>query len=167
MEVELIYNIIRVSGAQHNVQCFLQNMVHLKLLLIQNNGYNFLSRTECPCCLSYTQQFIPFNPHHILPLSSSFSSLITSSLLSISVSLFLFCICIYIYSFVFIFQITHLVVSHSISLCLTYFTKHSIFQAHPHCFKRPNFTNFYVNIPLCVCIYIYIYIPHLLYPVVC
>ena len=83
-----------------------------------------------------------------MPLPTSFSPLITTSLFFISASMFLFC---YIRSFYFsdsTYKWTHTVL---VFLSLTYFTKHNTLQFHPCCCKWQNFIFFFLwwsNIPL-------------------
>ena len=50
VEVQLIYNIVLVSGVYHSDSIFLQIILHYRLL--QDNGYNSLCYTAYPCCLS-------------------------------------------------------------------------------------------------------------------
>ena len=50
IQVQLMYNIILVSGIQHSDLVFLQIILHYRLL--QDNAYNSLCCTVYPCCIS-------------------------------------------------------------------------------------------------------------------
>ena len=80
----------------------------------------------------------------ILPLSSNPLSLETTRLFSVSV----FC---YVQLYVLFFRVRIQVKTEFVFLCLTYFTKHNIFQVHPCCCKWQNFLLFWLSgIPLCL-----------------
>ena len=48
--VELIYNVVLVSGVQHSDLVYLQIILHYRLL--QDDGYDSLCYTVYPCCLT-------------------------------------------------------------------------------------------------------------------
>ena len=86
---------------------------------------------------------MPLNPLPlpVLPLISSFFSLVATGMSSLSPSLFLFC---YVYSFALCFSISHISdKTIFVFLYLTYFTKHNIVQVHPCCCRCQNFILFY------------------------
>ena len=122
MEVQLIYNIILVSGVQQSDSTFLQVILHLRsqwlyFPVLYNTSLQFVHFIHSSLSLS-----VP-HPHFSSP--PSLYPLVPTNLFSIPVSLFLFC---YTLSFVF--------------LCLTYFTKHNTLQFHPCCCKWQNFIPF-------------------------
>ena len=53
-----MYNIVLVSGVQHNDSVFLQVILHDRLL--QDNEYNSLCNTVYPCCLSILYTVVCF-----------------------------------------------------------------------------------------------------------
>ena len=91
IEVQLIYNIILISGIQHS------NSVFLQIILIKS--YYKIIGIISLCCTNTSLLLIYFIHSslyqliytHILLLLPSLYSLVTTGLLSISVSLFLFC----------------------------------------------------------------------------
>ena len=99
IEVQLIYNIILVSGVQDSNLIFLQNTLHTKITIFPVLYITSLQH------LFYTQQFVPLNPLHLFcssrhPLPSGNHQFVLCICESASVLLYLF-IC-------FIFQIPHI-----------------------------------------------------------
>ena len=96
IEIELIYNIVWVSGVQHS-ESFLQIIFCYRLL--QDSGYNSLCYIVNPFFLSILYIAVCISSSHTRKLSLllSLSPLVTTSLFSMSVNLF--CIYIHLYYF--------------------------------------------------------------------
>ena len=133
IEVQLIYNIMLVSGIQQsNSDTYIfQILLHYRLL--QDIEYSSLCYAVSPWCLSIFCIVVCICESYTsnLSLLASLFPLATISLFSMSVSLFRFFIQIHLYYFLdSAYKGCHM---KFVFLCLTHFMKYKILQVHPCC----------------------------------